>query len=281
MAEKGNKKNIRIHLNGVRASYMHVFKKQAYKDNDPKYSCRFIIDPKTKSGKAALDEINDAIDTIIDETFNGKEPKNIYVLEKGDRDREETDGMWVVGSSNQNRPKVLDRDKTPLDSEDGRPYSGCYVNAIIDVYGSKEYKSIQASLMGIQFLRDGEPFGGGHISDDEFEEVDDEDDEGGSRKRGGSSKRSRDDDDDERPSNRDRGGRGDKRGRDSDDDRPSRSKRSRDDDDDSKDDDEPPRRKRSRDEDDDEPRRSGGRSTRSSRDDEDDEKPRRRNRDFD
>jgi hypothetical protein len=259
--EAGKKKNVRVHLKGVRASYLHVFKKHAFEDNEPKYSGTFIVDPRSKDGKAAINAMNDAIDDVIDVTFNGKNPKNVYCepLDGNDDDdgRDEYADMMLVKASNTNRPKILDRNKEPLHEEDGKPYSGCYVNVILDVWGSPKYKSVQATLMGVQFVKDGEAMAGGQVSDDEFEDIGDDDDEGsGSRrsKRGGGDRgRSRDDnDDDERPSRRGRD-------RDSDDDgdrrdsRRSGRDRNRDDDEDDR-----PRRSRSReeDEDDDRPKRS-------------------------
>lgn len=274
--EAGKKKNVRVHLKGVRASYLHVFKKHAFEDNEPKYSGTFIIDPRSKEGKAAIADMNDAIDDVIDTTFNGKNPKNIYCepLDGNDDEngREEYADMMLVKASNNNRPKILDRDKEPLHEDDGRPYSGCYVNAIVDVWGSPKYKSVQATLMGVQFVRDGDPMSGGHVSDDEFDEVEDDEDSG----RGSSRKRGRDRDDDDGGSRRSRRGRDDDDGGGDDDRRGGRS-RSRGRDDDGEE--EAPRRSRSRDDDeDDKPKRGRDRETRRSRDDDEDDKPRGRSR---
>lgn len=279
MAEdKSVKKNVRVHLKGVRASFLHIFKKHAYEDNEPKYSGAFIIDPKSRGGKDAIADLEDAIDAVIDATLGGKNPKNVYCLTNGDDDdRPEYEGMMIARASNKSRPKALDRDKSPLIEEDGRPYSGCYVNAIIDVYAMPKHKSVQATLMGVQFVKDGEPLSGGHLDDDEFDEVEDDEDSGSSRSKRGSGSRGRnrdDDDGDERPSRR-------SRDRDSDDDGDRRDGR-RSGRDRNRDDDEGDRpRKRSRDEDDDgdeKPRRSSGKR---SRDEDEDDRPRKRSRDFD
>lgn len=267
----GRKLNVRVKLNNVRASYLHVFKKHQFEDNDPKYSGTFIIDPKSREAKKNLEDLNNAIDDVIDATFNGKEPKEIYC--EALKGEDEWKGMLIVKSSNHNRPKILDQRREPLHEEDGKPYSGCYVNVILDVYGQTKYKSVQATLMGVQFLRDGDPLSGGQISDDEFDEVDEEDDSSSKRGRSsGGRSRDRDDADD---SSRSRGSRNrddDRGGDDSDSRRPSRD-RNRDDAD------EAPRRSSRRDEEEEAPRRSSSRS--SSRDEE--EAPRRGGgkRDFD
>ncbi|MGJ0626521.1 ssDNA-binding protein, partial [Xenorhabdus bovienii] len=71
------------------------------------------------------------------------------------------------------RPLVIDCDRTPLTAQDGRPYSGCYVNATISIFAyDKKGKGIGASLGGVQFLRDGDAFaGGGVASVDDFDDL--------------------------------------------------------------------------------------------------------------
>ncbi|MDC5277565.1 DUF2815 family protein, partial [Acinetobacter baumannii] len=64
--------------------------------------------------------------------------------------------------------------KTPLVQADGRPYAGCYVNAAIELWcqDNNYGKRINASLRGVQFLKDGEAFaGGGVASEDDFEDL--------------------------------------------------------------------------------------------------------------
>jgi hypothetical protein len=68
---------------------------------------------------------------------------------------------------------VLDRDKTPLVQADGRPYSGCYVNASVEFYAyDNNGKGIAATLKGVQFFKDGDAFtGGGVASPDDFDDL--------------------------------------------------------------------------------------------------------------
>ncbi len=84
-------------------------------------------------------------------------------------------GNKYVSANNAVRPEVRDRDgRTPLAAADGRPYSGCYVNAILDIWAqdNKYGKRVNATLLGVQFLRDGEAFSGGaSAADDDFEDV--------------------------------------------------------------------------------------------------------------
>jgi len=84
-------------------------------------------------------------------------------------------GNLYISARNAVRPTVIDANKSPLTVADGRPYAGCYVNAVIDLWAQDNAygKRINASLSGVQFVRDGEAFsGGGAASVDEFESVD-------------------------------------------------------------------------------------------------------------
>ena len=75
---------------------------------------------------------------------------------------------------------MIDRDKTPLTEEDGKIYSGCYVNAIVELWSmNNEYgKRICGNLLGVQFFRDGEAFAssGDSVGVDDFESLDDDSD---------------------------------------------------------------------------------------------------------
>jgi hypothetical protein len=70
---------------------------------------------------------------------------------------------------------VIDRDKSPLTAEDGKPYSGCYVNCSLELWAQDNSygKRINAQLGGVQFFKDGDAFsGGGSAADaDDFDEI--------------------------------------------------------------------------------------------------------------
>lgn len=71
------------------------------------------------------------------------------------------EGNYFVNSSSDVRPTVIDRDRSPLTAADGKPYGGCFVNAIVDIWAQdNQYgKRINATLKGIQFVKDGDSFG--------------------------------------------------------------------------------------------------------------------------
>ena len=59
---------------------------------------------------------------------------------------------------------MFDQLRNELVESSGKPYSGCYVNAIIECWAqdNKEFgKRINFGLKGVQFLRDGDAFSGG------------------------------------------------------------------------------------------------------------------------
>ena len=84
-------------------------------------------------------------------------------------------GNMFVSSRSENRPSVRDRRGRPTVKEDGLLYAGAYVRGIVDVWAQSSQqwgKRINASLMGVQFVRDGEAFsGGGAAGDDDFEDL--------------------------------------------------------------------------------------------------------------
>jgi hypothetical protein len=66
---------------------------------------------------------------------------------------------------------VINRDKSPIAEGDNVVYAGCYVNGIVSLWAqNNQYgKRINAQLDGVQFVRDGEPFGDGAVSVDAFD----------------------------------------------------------------------------------------------------------------
>ena len=95
-------------------------------------------------------------------------------------------GNWAVTATrNQDNgaPLVVGRGgKTDIISEsDGTIYSGCYVNGTIEIWAQDNSfgKAIRATLVNVQFVKNGESFGGAapataaNLGDLSFEEEDD------------------------------------------------------------------------------------------------------------
>lgn len=75
-------------------------------------------------------------------------------------------GLFFVSGTNKSRFTIVDGARAPLVAKDGKPYSGCYVNAIVDIWAqdNKWGRRINCTITGVQFLRDGEAFGGGAMA---------------------------------------------------------------------------------------------------------------------
>ena len=159
----------------VRFSYCNLFTPRAVQEGaTPKYSVTLLI---PKSDKATMQKIKAAMDEAKQKFMasnSGKKlPTNLKsTLHDGDGERpnggefgEECKGCYVITVSSNNKPVL-----------------GCYGRAIINfyVYDTQGNKGISAGLNGIMKLYDGEPLGGGVVTDsdwdDGWEDEDDNDD---------------------------------------------------------------------------------------------------------
>ncbi|SRR6056297_1627412 len=170
----------KIKLKNVRLSFPSLFRKAQFQGEETKYEATFMLDKEEHADEIA--EIKAQVKDAIKEHLKGaKVPADKICLKDGDESgRDEYEGHYTIKCSNNKRPKVIDRDKSPLAEDDGRPYSGCYVNAVLDLWAQNNSygKRINANLLGVQFFKDGEPFESGSVADDDdFDEVDVEDDD--------------------------------------------------------------------------------------------------------
>jgi hypothetical protein len=98
-------------------------------------------------------------------------------------DKEAYHGNWFVTCNGKVPPTIINRNQGVLVAGDRIPYSGCYGNIEIEVWaqdnpGNKGGKRINAGLLGVQFWRHGDSFGGANrVSDaSEFPCAEDADD---------------------------------------------------------------------------------------------------------
>ncbi len=178
---------MRITIKNARLAFPSLFEaKTVNGEGDPAFSASFILDPVANA--AAIKEINAAIDKVAAEKWGPKGKAQVEALRKADKvclhdgnlksEYDGYEGNLYVSSRSKSRPTVVDRDgKTTLVVSDGRPYGGCFVNGIVDIYAQDNNygKRINATLAGVQFVRDGDAFGGSRpASVDEFKSVEDE-----------------------------------------------------------------------------------------------------------
>lgn len=169
-------------INNARGAFLQVFEATTVNgEGKPAFSATFIL-PKDHPDVA---NINSLIEKVAEEKWGTKAPEILKALRaagktalrNGDEKANYAGfaGNLYISARNVVRPTVIDANRNPLTQADGRPYAGCFVNAVIDIWAQDNAfgKRINASLGGIQFVRDGDAFaGGGAASTDEFDIVD-------------------------------------------------------------------------------------------------------------
>lgn len=176
---------MKVTIQNVRLSFPNLFEpKTVGGEGEPRYSAAFVIQPGSANAKA----LSAALTATAKEKWGAKADSILAELKKKGRVcyREEPlsnsngevyegfEDMHVLNAANKARPLVIDRDKTPLTAADGKPYGGCYVNASVDLWAQDNQfgRRVNATLKGVQFVKDGDAFGGGApASPDEFEDL--------------------------------------------------------------------------------------------------------------
>lgn len=176
---------MKLILKNVRLSFPDLFTAVQYQGAGPfSYRCSLLV----PSASATRKQIDAAILEVAKEKWAAKAEAVMKKAAAGkqgicftDGDAKEYDGYadhWVLTatkSQDKGRPDIRDRDgKTPLTVEDGKPYAGCFVNAVLDLWAQDNQfgQSVRCTLVGLQFAKDGEAFSGGAvITDGDFEEL--------------------------------------------------------------------------------------------------------------
>lgn len=171
----------------VRFSYLYCFEPYIGKP-DPQtgkvsksYCSHFLMAPNHPDVKKVNDAIiavakaqwpKDYVDQI--KSFRAKDK---ICLRKGEDHKpgeEAYKGVLSLSGNNKNRFTVVEtrgEKNIPLSAADGKPYSGSYGNAIIEIWAMQNDwgRRINCGIQGIQFTRHGAAFGGGKIASvDEF-----------------------------------------------------------------------------------------------------------------
>lgn len=176
-----------VMLRNVRLSFPSLWKPTAsVESNEPKlrYRASYIIDPNTPDGKKNIEACKAAVRAVEMEALpsmmkNGyREPEydinRKFFRKPGEGCRNKTtgeifdgfEGMWHVKTTGERKPRIVDLNPNrELTEADGRPYPGCYVNALVNFYvmspSSKDKGGLGlfASTSHVQFFREGEAFG--------------------------------------------------------------------------------------------------------------------------
>lgn len=172
---------MKLKLNNVRLAFPALFEaKTVNGEGKPAFSAALLIDPKDPQVKT----INDAINAVAKEKWGAKADALLLSMRKADKvclhdgdlkaSYDGFAGNLYISARNPSRPLVMNADKTPLVAADGKPYAGCYVHVVLDLWAQDNNygKRVNATLSGVQFFRDGDSFtGGGAASEDDFDDI--------------------------------------------------------------------------------------------------------------
>lgn len=172
---------MKLKLVNVRLAFPALFEaKTVNGEGKPAFSASLLLDPSDPQVKT----VNQAIDAVAKEKWGAKADAVLKTMRATDKVclhdgdlKEQYDGFagnLYISSRSAARPLVIDANKSPLTEKDGKPYAGCYVNASIELWAQDNNygKRVNASLRGVQFLRDGDAFAGGApASEDEFDDI--------------------------------------------------------------------------------------------------------------
>ena len=180
MSEKKVEDHV-IMLKNVRIAFPAIFTAtQVNGEGKPAFSASFLMPPEHPD----VADIRATITAVANAKWGDQATEILRALIAGDKvclhngdAKAQYDGFpgnLFVSARSPARPTVIAQDRSVLVEADGKPYSGCYVNAQIALWAqANNYgKRVNAQLRGVQFLRDGEAFGGGAVANaDEFDVV--------------------------------------------------------------------------------------------------------------
>jgi hypothetical protein len=173
----------RLTVGPIRISYAYLFEPKPAQTpgQKQKYGATLLI---PKNATATMAKIQEAMQLTKD-NFAAANPKAAWVknakntLYDGDGMRPggeefgpECKGHWVLSSSSQKQPMVVDQQKQPiLNAEE--VYSGCFGMAVINFYcyDTAGNKGMACALDGFMKTADGPALGGFRITDDVWDNV--------------------------------------------------------------------------------------------------------------
>lgn len=170
-----------------------------------RYETVVLLDPSNAEQKAAVDAIKADAVRVAKAAFGANVDVKSLVLAFGNGDKKAFDtvvdddtgqvirtenptyaaykGMYYVNTSTPDKPLIANRRGELVDKTSAQfPYSGCYANVKVTLYpwtfieeGVGTRRGISVDLRSIQFVRDGEAFGGRAAinPEEEFEALED------------------------------------------------------------------------------------------------------------
>ena len=178
---------MRVFLKNVRATFTNslVFPQpfEGQPNSKPSHNCQFLIEPDSPNNKL----LQEVMSAVAKDKWAAKGAATLKSLENskrclkdvGFKDYNGYEGMASVSASRDpkdgapklytRRPPKVNGEFVPDITTDGVIYSGCYVNATLDIWAqdNKFGKAIRATLINVQFIADGENLGGTAVATSE------------------------------------------------------------------------------------------------------------------
>lgn len=191
---------MKVRIERVRGAFLNLHAPRQQMNSDvEKYDGNFIlgedsrvviINPDKTTKVATIDAVVDAVVTdkwkaAGKKVFAAIEESKKFLrdgslkLNKAGEVYDGFDGTRYIVAKNQRQPRLVNQGRTELTTPRdvlNLMYSGAVYDIVIDVYALDkpgQGKSVNATLLGVQFREDGEAFGGGApASTDDFAEID-------------------------------------------------------------------------------------------------------------
>lgn len=165
----------------ARLGWSDLFEARDFKgDQNYNYSAKFYIE----HGSKADAEIKEAIRQVAEEKWKGKAAAKLASFGQNkmqvcyiDGALDGNDDYMILSAKRKQadgRPDIRDRNAALLSEKDGRPYPGCHVIGIVDIWAqdSNGYAGIRCQLLGVQFVRDGQALSSSkRAADSDFEDL--------------------------------------------------------------------------------------------------------------
>jgi hypothetical protein len=169
----------KIILKNVRISFPSLYKKGSFNGEETKFEATFLLNKEEHADSIA--DIKAQIAELVKTNLKGAKiaADKLCLRDGDDVEYDGYAGCYSIKCSTKKRPIVIDRDRSPLTEDDGKPYGGCYVNASIDLWVQNNAygKRVNSTLLAVQFFKDGEPFSDGSTGDiNDFDLFSDDDD---------------------------------------------------------------------------------------------------------
>ena len=171
-----------VDLRDVRLAFADIWEAKPFEAGGvPRFSAVFLM-PKDHPSFAAVSKAikevategwKDKADTML-ASIKGNGNKMCF-LDGNLKTYDGFQGNYALSGTSKVRFPIVDRNRGILAEVDGRPYAGCYVNAKVDIWcQTKQYPGIRCSILGIQFVRDGDAFSGTRVATaDQFDDLSD------------------------------------------------------------------------------------------------------------